>query len=334
MRLPTRPMGFSLAHNRKHVRRRTFGPAALALLVFILTIGTPPTRTVAQDGDAIATAEDVDSIMEDMPQKEVNDGAPSGIDLLTLIMRGGAFMIPIALMSLLVVALAIERALALRRKKVMPQTLTLRLGEMAAAPESFSPASAYHLCQEFPSPTGRVVSSMLLRTGRPLAEIEHAASETLDREADRYASPIRWLSLAAAATPLMGLLGTVWGMIVAFHESTTLSADRSRSEQLSEGIYTALVTTLAGLAVAIPAAILALYLENRLLKMFHHIEEIAFSIAPSLQRFTGRSRLDDEGRLQPLEHSPPPPPGSPPGAAASGTPVPPPAVATSAPPVS
>ena len=58
-------------------------------------------------------------------------------------------------------------------------------------------------------------------------------------------------------------------MIVAFHESTTLTPDRSRSEQLSEGIYTALVTTLAGLIVAIPAAMLALYLENRLAKLFH-----------------------------------------------------------------
>jgi biopolymer transport protein ExbB len=157
---------------------------------------------------------------------------------------------------------------------------------------------------------------MLMRTGQPLADIERAAAETIDREADQCASAIRWLTLAAAATPLMGLLGTVWGMIVAFHESTTLTADRSRSEQLSEGIYTALVTTLAGLIVAIPAAIMALYLENRLAKLFHRVEELAFDIAPGLARFRGRRRMDLDGALHKMEVSaapaeapqPPPPP--------------------------
>jgi biopolymer transport protein ExbB len=122
------------------------------------------------------------------------------------------------------------------------------------------------------------------------------------------------LTLAAAATPLMGLLGTVWGMIVAFHESTLLTPDRSRSEQLSEGIYTALVTTLAGLTVAIPAAILALYFENRLGKLFHRLEEFVFELSPAFARFTGHRRLDQEGVLRPMDapfptvEAPKPPP--------------------------
>ena len=140
----------------------------------------------------------------------------------------------------------------------------------------------------------------------------------MQREADQQAAPIRWLTLAAAATPLMGLLGTVWGMIVAFHESTTLTPDRSRSEQLSEGIYTALVTTLAGLVVAIPAAILALYLENRLTKLFHHVEQLAFDVAPGLDRFTGRRRLDAQGTMHPIDG-----PAAPP-ATGDATPPPPP----------
>ena len=128
---------------------------------------------------------------------------------------------------------------------------------------------------------------------------------------------IRWLNLAAAATPLMGLLGTVWGMIVAFHESTTLTADRSRSEQLSEGIYTALVTTLAGLVVAIPAAILAQYLENRVANLFHKIEQFAFELAPALERFQGRKCLRNDGGLYAMQTSPPPPPPRTDGSATS-----------------
>ena len=241
---------------------------------------------------------------------------PSGIDLLSLIASGGRFMIPIGLMSLLVVTLAAERLLSLRRGKVIPKRLVNELREISYPSDQMNPPSAYQACLDHPSPLASVVGSMVMRTGQPLGEIERTANETIQREADHYAAPIRWLNLAAAATPLMGLLGTVWGMIVAFHESTSLSADRSRSEQLSEGIYTALVTTLAGLAVAIPAAIFAQYLENRVSKLFHEIEELAFELAPGLTRFAGRQRMDQSGVLVPLDAAAP----------ASPTPPPPPAV--------
>ncbi len=263
------------------------------------------------------------AIMQDDPPAEEADERtkPTGIDLLSLIASGGHFMIPIGLMSLLVVGLAAERILSLRQSKVIPRDLVEELEDLADPVEKFNPGIAYQVCLDHPSPAARVMGSMLLRTGQPLGEIESAANDTIQREADLYVSPIRWLNLAAAATPLMGLLGTVWGMIVAFHESTTLTADKSRSEQLSEGIYTALVTTLAGLIVAIPAAILAQYLENRVIKLFHNIEQLAFDIAPGLTRFTGRRRLDADGSLHAMEppvtrsakaDAPVPPPPPPP----------------------
>jgi len=267
-------------------------------------------------------AETVESLMKDAPPELIPQDAnkPTGIDLLSLITRGGAFMIPIALMSFLVVTLAVERLLSLRRKRVIPKVLKTDIEAMMYPVDKFNPSVALAVCREYPSPAATAIEAMLLRTGQPLSEIEHAASEAIQREADDYAGPIRWLSLAAAATPLMGLLGTVWGMIVAFHESTTLTADRSRSEQLSEGIYTALVTTLAGLVVAIPAAILAQYLENRLAKLFHEIERFAFEIAPGFARFTGRNRMDSDGTLRPMPNGAPAT-GSPLSAMAGAPPV-------------
>lgn len=232
---------------------------------------------------------------------ELAEGAkPSGIDLLSLITRGGGFMIPIGLMSMLVVTLVVERMLKLRRNRLIPKGLVRELRELCDPIDRFNPTTALSICRDYPSAAATAVEAMLMRTGQTLAEIERAATETVQREADDHAAPIRWLSLSAAATPLMGLLGTVWGMILAFHESTTLAPDRSRSEQLSEGIYTALVTTLAGLVVAIPAAIFAQYLENRLAKHFHRIERLAFEIAPGLARFVGRARLDSDGTLRAL----------------------------------
>jgi len=293
---------------------------ALAILLFISAwIDTP--WSLAQDASQAINADEIQAVMQDQPEaSEVPpQNASPGIDLLTLVTRGGAFMIPIGIMSLMVVALAFEKFMSLRPEKMLPSELANELEDLATPLDRFSPGVALQSCREYPSPASRVVTAMLLRTGQPLAEIERTAHETMEREADQQASSIRWLTLAAAATPLMGLLGTVWGMIVAFHESTALTADRSRSEQLSEGIYTALVTTLSGLIVAIPAAILALYLENRLAKLFHRIEEFAFRIAPALAPYAGLQRLDEDGVLHSLDRKqslipetpkPPPPPRS------------------------
>ncbi len=267
-------------------------------------------QDAAQDAGLIVDTNEIQSVLDEQPQSsdEVPADSPTSIDLLSLITRGGGFMIPIGLMSLLVVTLAAERLVSLRRGKVLPSELARSLEDEADPIEHFHPSAAFDLCEDYPSPLGRVIRSMLLRTGQPLADIERTAAETIQREADQCAAPIRWLNLAAAATPLMGLLGTVWGMIVAFHESTTLTADRSRSEQLSEGIYTALVTTLAGLVVAIPAAILAQYLENRVANLFHRIEQFAFELAPVLDRFQGQKRLHSDGTLHPMSTPPPAPP--------------------------
>jgi len=308
------------------IRSNQFNPACLrrffaATISFALMMGVPAGIVFGQEvprgGAAVASPEtevdatEIAAIMADESQAaEVPESTPSGIDLLTLISRGGAFMIPIAIMSFLVVALAVERMVMLRRRKILPPKLIERLQALSEPVERFNPTAAMQACEQYRSPAGRVVQAMLLRTGQPLADVERAAAESISREAESYASPIRWLTLAAAATPLMGLLGTVWGMIVAFHESTTLTAGRSRSEQLSEGIYTALVTTLAGLAVAIPAAILALYLENRLIRLFHQIEKLAFEIAPGLARFTGRRRIDSDGVLHTMDASSFPSPSS------------------------
>lgn len=291
----------------------------MLLIVVLAMCITRPIASAQDEPEPPVNAADIQAVMnaDETDQEAAPVAEPTGIDMLSLITSGGRFMIPIGLMSLLVVTLAAERLLSLRRGKVIPKRLVSELRDINDPVQSFHPPAAYEVCLDHPSPTATVVAAMAMRTGQPLGEIERTANETVQREADHYAAPIRWLNLAAAATPLMGLLGTVWGMIVAFHESTSLSADRSRSEQLSEGIYTALVTTLAGLAVAIPAAIFAQYLENRISKLFHEIEEIAFELAPGLARFAGRKRMDPSGALLNLESlpgddspTPPPPPTS------------------------
>ncbi len=142
----------------------------------------------------------------------------------------------------------------------------------------------------YPSAAARVIRVMLLKAGRPQSEIDHAVSEASQREANRLQSPVSWLTLVATVAPLIGLLGTVWGMIQAFYDTTQLVAGQNKAEILAQGIYTALVTTLSGLIIAIPAAILAHYFDNRIVSWFYRIEEMATSLSPLLEPFEGQVR--------------------------------------------
>jgi biopolymer transport protein ExbB len=151
---------------------------------------------------------------------------------------------------------------------------------------------------------------MLLKVGRPHSEVEHAVKEASDREAQRLYNNVRWLNLCAAVAPLFGLMGTVWGMIRAFHDTTQLLPGQNKADYLAEGIYLALVTTLAGLAVAIPSAILSHYFESRIVSLFHQVDELLFNLLPQVERFEGRVRFahapqtGEDGRAPAAARSP------------------------------
>ncbi len=220
-------------------------------------------------------------------------------------------MIPIVIMLILVVTFGIERALGLRRSKVMPNEMIDALGQLSASPGGFDPRKAYRICQQYPSAAANVIRAMLLKVGRPQSEVEHTVAEASDREASRLYNNVGWLTLAAAVAPLLGLFGTVWGMILAFHKTTTMVAGSNMAEELAKGIYTALVTTLGGLFVAIPAAILAHFFEARIKTLFHEVDELLFSLMPQVERYEGRLRVSRQhlaGGEDGSEKQPPAPP--------------------------
>ena len=219
-----------------------------------------------------------------------------GMDFFSLLLRGGAFMIPIALVSLLVVTMALERAFMLRRSKILPPGLVRGLGQLAREHETLEPRSAYKLCQQFPSAASNVIRTMLLKIGRPHSEVESAVKDSTQREADRLYSNVKWLNLSAGIAPLLGLLGTVWGLIQAFHDTTQLGVSQNRAEYLAKGIYEALVTTLAGLIVAIPAAMLSHYFEGKITNLFRQIDELMFNLMQQIERYEGKTRFEPAGK--------------------------------------
>lgn len=218
----------------------------------------------------------------------------SGINLISLALQGGAFMYPLYVLSILGMTMGIERAIAIRRSRIIPQEFVDGLGQLGNS-GGFDPRKAYRLCQQYPSAAARVVKAMLLKVGRPVSEIEHTVAETSQRESERLYFNVRWLNLAASIAPLIGLIGTIQGMILAFHGLSTLEAGQKSLPVLADGIYTALVTTFAGLFVAIPAAMASQYFEGRLIVFFHEVDELAFNLLPQVERYEGRVRFTRQG---------------------------------------
>jgi biopolymer transport protein ExbB len=132
---------------------------------------------------------------------------------------------------------------------------------------------------------------MLERLGRPLPEIEHVVDVTKEREASSLYANIRPISLAVTVTPLLGLLGTVQGMILAFYTTANLEAGANRAAELAQGIYVALITTFAGLCVAIPAAIIAHFLEGRILAGFRRVDNVVGGMLPQMERYENKGRV-------------------------------------------
>lgn len=216
-----------------------------------------------------------------------------------LFLSGGLLMWPIVAMSLVVVTFGIERLIALRRRRIVPPELVSELSTLEEG--RFDPRAAYRLCQKHPSVAGRVVQALLEKIGRALPEMERAVEVAKEREASRLYANVRPISLAVSVTPLLGLLGTVQGMIMAFMKTASPEAGANRATELAGGIYVALITTFAGLCVAIPAAMIAHYLEGRILKGFREVDDVVDGVLPQLEKFEGK------GRVTPAQLAGPPP---------------------------
>ncbi|MEX0979323.1 MAG: MotA/TolQ/ExbB proton channel family protein [Pirellulales bacterium] len=227
------------------------------------------------------------------PPDEPPDQTDQGINLLHMASPqvGGIFMYPIYFFSFIVVLFAIERAIALRRRRVIPRRLVSGFRELLEGQGGFDPRKAYRLCGQYPSAAASVLRAGLLKIGRPHAELESAVTKASEREATRLYANIRPLNLSATVAPLLGLIGTVQGMIIAFYRTAYLPDGANKAQALAEGVYIALVTTFAGLCVAIPAVCLAHFFEGKIQRLFSQLEELVAQVLPVLERYEGKMRV-------------------------------------------
>lgn len=187
--------------------------------------------------------------------------------MLEWFLRGGPVMYPLLVLSLLGLAIVVERLLVLREKNFLDPGQLAVLGELLAAGE-FARAREY--CAGHNGPLAVLVATLLDNRTAPYDELKELLEDTGRHQLRFLERGLGALATVVAAAPLLGLLGTVLGMIQVF-EAVSL-AGTVRGEQLSAGIAQALITTAAGLIIAIPMLFLHAYLDGKAQSLVQAIE--------------------------------------------------------------
>jgi biopolymer transport protein ExbB len=194
-------------------------------------------------------------------------------NLWSLFEKGGVFMWPILGLSVVAGCIIVERLLfySVRRYRVGKSLEVIR-GMVGGQPAGKSG-----------NPLLQVASSYLGGLGEGAEHVRNVTERTASRILNGYERGLGILGLIGTVSPLVGLLGTVWGMVQAFAQISTL-AEEVRPADLAGGIWTGLLTTVAGLVVAIPAVCFSRMFESKADKLTHDVNEVV----SHLDEWTGR----------------------------------------------
>ncbi len=194
-----------------------------------------------------------------------------------LLQSGGAIMAVIFAFSLVGLAAFFERLFALRRGRVVPESMRIELLELVRQGRL---ADAVTTCRKDDGPLGRVVEVIVAHAGQPRADIKELAEEVGRRESADMEKFTGVVGIVASVAPLLGLLGTVWGMIQTF--DVIQANGMGDIGRMAGGISTALVTTFGGLSVGIPALMGHRYLLSRVDELTLELEEASLYILDNL----------------------------------------------------
>ena len=209
-----------------------------------------------------------------------NDLAPTNASprLTDILHSGGPLMIPIGLCSFLLVVFTFERFISLRRQRIIPGTFTRKFLTQLTEGE-LTQKTATAICDQDDSPMARVFKAGIQKWGKPAVEVEQAVLDEGERTSNRLRKYLRLINGVATLCPLFGLLGTVLGMIHAFDSIASASATAVDPKTLiATGISQALLTTAAGLSVAIPALIAYLFFTSRVDKHIMDIDALGMKV--------------------------------------------------------
>lgn len=162
---------------------------------------------------------------------------------------GSIIMIILGVLSIVTIYIFVERLSAIKRANKMDSNFMNHIRDHVT---SGNLGAAKALCQNQETPVSRMLGKGINRIGKPLKDISAAIENTGKLEVSRLEKNLATMATIAGAAPMIGFLGTVIGMILAFHEMAA-AGGQINIEMLAEGIYVAMTTTVAGLAVGIIA---------------------------------------------------------------------------------
>jgi biopolymer transport protein ExbB len=196
-----------------------------------------------------------------------------------IVKAGGIVMVPLILCSILAAAITLERLWTLRGRRVVPEELTDKVWRWV---ENRTLSDKQIMALEMHSPLGRILAAGLANRHRDrvlMMEAIEDAGRHVTHELDRYLGA---LSTIAAISPLLGLLGTVTGMIRTFKAITVSGVGNPTA--MAGGIAEALITTAAGLIIAIPALVAYRYLRSRVDAHVIVMEKESLKLVASIDR--------------------------------------------------
>lgn len=205
--------------------------------------------------------------------------AEQSISMWSLIMAGGPLMIPLAICSVIAIYIFVERVLTVNKANVSSDAFMGRIKELVLKGDI---NGAKMLCAQHDTPVARMIEKGVTRIGSPLKTIEASIENVGKIEVFRLEKNLSVLATIAGAAPMIGFLGTVIGMVSAFIAIAQEEGSVS-PKLLADGIYTAMVTTVAGLVVGIIAYLGYNFLVTRVSKVIHKMEYSSIEFIDLLQ---------------------------------------------------
>jgi biopolymer transport protein ExbB len=206
--------------------------------------------------------------MTDTTAVAASQAANAELSLFDLTVKGGWLMIPLALLLVIAVVIFVERWLAIRKAAKVDMNFMNSIKDYI---HDGKIRAAVSLCQSQNTPVARMIERGIDRIGRPLSDVQTAVENAGNLEVAKLEEGLPFLATIAGGAPMIGFLGTVIGMIQAFFNMSSAGNNIDIS-LLSGGIYTAMVTTVAGLIVGVMAYFGYNYLVSRVDRVIFKME--------------------------------------------------------------
>lgn len=213
------------------------------------------------------------------------------MDLLSMYLKGGIIMHPILLCSVIALAIIIDRLIVIRRAKLNAPAFMIRIRGYLKKKDV---EGAVSFCLEEKSPTANMIRKGLKKYKHGHERVKEAIENAGKQEIAKLEKGLSALATIAGIAPMLGFLGTVTGMVSAFMTIQDLQGAASPSD-LAGGIWEALITTVFGLVVGIPALAFYNYLLSRISRLVNDMEVISTEIVDTIEEVnTGGSKMDEE----------------------------------------